>query len=128
MVYLSTVDALEWADVLYEDKFIKVTSQFLVIRHYYFLGCGTKCVAITDIERFWHGSDPCLKLRLWKKRSSGIGLSCIWWALAPGRLLRQNKCEIVIKLKGTKFSRIGFSTDEPTGAYLAIEQAVNAYC
>lgn len=86
---------LENNEILYEDKYCKVTKDYIEIYWYYFPTPVTKKLKITDIETVILKDD----LKWWQKKIWGIGGSCVWWPCDKGRILKKNGIWIKVRNK-----------------------------
>lgn len=110
--------------VLYEDRFITVTSDALTIKRYFFPHGASKTIPAASIERVWRGTDPELGLNLFRKKTWGLALSNVWWALCAGREFNNDEYNFVVATQDASRFRHGFSVEDPAAASTALESIV----
>eukprot|EP00536_Pseudo-nitzschia_multiseries_P003898 jgi/Psemu1/302230/fgenesh1_kg.62_\ len=113
--------------VLYEDRFVRLTDDALVIKWYYFPTGKSKTIPRKDIDRMWVGTDPELDLTWYRKKTWGIALSDVFWACHWFREFNPNNNEAqfvvaVVQPPETNTMtkvRPGFSVEDP-GVFRAL--------
>ena len=85
-------------DVLYKDKFCKLTSKDLVIYTYYFpIGLSLK-IPLDKITNVWNGAE--YGLTFMDSKAWGMAMSPIWWACDLGRhALRDDQDIIIVEVR-----------------------------
>ncbi|PIA14335.1 hypothetical protein COEREDRAFT_82849 [Coemansia reversa NRRL 1564] len=125
----------QW-QVLYEDKYLKVTEEALIVKLYYFPTLGSRTIYWEEIEWVKIASEAnvgWLELKMW-----GMGFGSIWWnckarllnignSRNDGRLVNRLSdilaTNIVIKVKGACI-RPGSFVEHPDAAMAAIGQLI----
>jgi len=105
----------KYKDILYEDKFIKITNSHIFLKKYYFPTFISKKIALTDIESVCtdreYGLNP-LGYKTW-----GMGISMIFWAFNGFNI---TKNLFILKEKGASLS-CGFAVENTTKFYNALQ-------
>ena len=103
--------------VLYDDGFVTLTDNSLILKVYYFPFATSKTIPLEDIDRIWVGTDPALGLEHWWKRKTwGMPFSNVFWALHSGREFSSasnNEYNFVVSFKSWSMTRSGFSVENP---------------
>ncbi|KAJ2157956.1 hypothetical protein GGF46_004122 [Coemansia sp. RSA 552] len=120
--------------VLYEDGYLRVTDQVLVVKRYYFPTLGSRVIPWSQIEWVRLASQAGVQwytLKMW-----GMGIGTIWWGWAT-RVVRWDNdagwrisglseilaTNIVIKTKDS-WLRAGSFVEDAGQAMAAINQAI----
>ena len=92
--------------VLYEDKFVKLTTESLILK-WYFFPCGNqKNIPFGDVEAFLREPISCLSSKGW-----GMGLSDVWYACDMPRQFQSDQRHFLsVKIVGSTI-RKGFSVE-----------------
>lgn len=93
-------------EILYEDKYCKLTNSQLNIKWYYF-PFGTKTLNYDEIKSFGRATDfdiGILSVKAW-----GMSLAPIWWALGPMGRVSNLGNEIILTVRGSSI-KCGFSS------------------
>ncbi|KAJ2828923.1 hypothetical protein IWW50_001125 [Coemansia erecta] len=128
--------AAEPLQVLYEDKYLLVSTKALVIKRYYFPSMGSRAIPWSKIEWVRMARDADVKwyaLKEW-----GMGVGTIWWNCKARLITRdRDSCcglkvngmaairatNIVVKVKGACI-RPGSYVDRPEPAMAAIGRLI----
>jgi len=102
------------SEVIYEDKFIVISSSSLNIKRYYLTG-ASKIIPTASISQVWRGNDEALGLNCFKKKTMGLAFSDVWWALRWGREFDTDDSKnMVVKTRdNSEAFRHGFSVERP---------------
>lgn len=112
-------------NVLYEDKYVKLTERYLVLKWYYFLTAASKTIPMGKIDKIWVGTDPELGLNFFRKKTWGMALSMIWWACRSGREFEaEDKRNFVLATKNERV-RSGFSVENPETFAALVDKYMN---
>jgi hypothetical protein len=79
------------ADVLYEDKYVKLTKTKLIIKCYYFPTTQAKHIDIGSIQKIYYNDQVVFYKQCGLTKGWGMSLSPIWWACDLGRGLRNSR-------------------------------------
>ena len=92
--------------VLYEDRFVKVTTESLILK-WYFFPCGNqKTIPFGDVEAFLREPISILASKGW-----GMGFSDVWYACDMARQFQsEQKHFLSVKVAGSDI-RKGFSVE-----------------
>ena len=92
--------------VLYEDRFVKVTTESLILK-WYFFPCGNqKTIPFGDVEAFLREPISMLSSKGW-----GMGLSNVWYSCDMERQFQSDQSHFLsVKIVGSKI-RKGFSVE-----------------
>ena len=105
MTYLADASLVK-LPVLYEDRFVKVTTESLILKWYFFPSCGKKTIPFGDIEAFLREPISVLASKGW-----GMGLSNVWYACdMPRQFQSEQNHFLSVKVAGSKI-RKGFSVE-----------------
>jgi len=110
------------ADVLYEDKFISVTSNGVCIKWYWFPTAHSKVVPFAGLHTII--SKPEQVLSPLNSKTWGMGIGTVWWACDMSSLGVRHKKSMV--LRNSSFFGHGFSCEDRERALAAIRQGVKA--
>lgn len=92
--------------VFYEDKFVKVTPESLILKWYYFPYGNAKTIPFGDIEAFLREPISCVSAKGW-----GMGMSNVWYACDMQRQFKSDQNHFLsVKLTGSSL-RKGFSVE-----------------
>ncbi len=72
-------------DVLYEDKYCKLTVSELIIKRYYLPTAQSKHIDIASIRCIYYASQQMFYRQAFVAKSWGMAFSPIWWACDIGR-------------------------------------------
>ena len=105
MTYLADASLVK-LPVLYEDRFVKVTTESLILK-WYFFPCGQKkTIPFGDIEAFLREPISVLASIRW-----GMGFSKVWYACDMARQIQSKQNHFLsVKIAGSKI-RKGFSVE-----------------
>jgi hypothetical protein len=98
-------------DILYNDKYIQITNNEIMLKKYYFPSFSSKKIEFSDIEYICSDQEygvDILGYKVW-----GMGLSTIYWAYGKGRGLSRPKYNYILKKHNTTLCS-GFSVENPT--------------
>jgi hypothetical protein len=104
-------------DILYADKFVKLTKMELAIYSYYFPIATSLVVPIDHISAVQDG----LSVNTMGWKTWGMALSKIWWALDTFRTVQDNKNTVIITLKDDWCAK-GFSIEDPSAFWQVVEE------
>jgi hypothetical protein len=93
-------------ELLYEDKYCKLTNSQLNLKWYYF-PFGTKTISYSEIKSFGRATQydlDLLSIKAW-----GMALSPIWWAMGPMSRVSNLSNEIILEVRGSSI-KCGFSS------------------
>lgn len=93
------------SDVLYDDKYVRLTETHLIIKCYYFPLGTPKCIRYEDIEECV--TDKEYGVTMLGTKGWGMGLSSIWWAW--GGMVR-NHPNLIVRVRG-RWPCCGFSVE-----------------
>jgi len=103
-----------YKDILYEDRFIKITNSHIFLKKYY-ITFQSKKIALTDIESVC--TDHEYGLNPFGYKSWGMGYSMIYWAY-NGNYYSKNL--FILKEKGSILS-CGFAVENTTEFYNVLQ-------
>jgi len=110
------------SDVLYEDKFVKVTKTHLIIKWYYFPTATNAHVEWAKIQVIYYDQNPWM----FRVRNWGMTFSPVWWACDIGRDCRRNigepTCNVTVDA-GT-WPHKGFTVVDITAFLAAIKTVI----
>ncbi len=124
MVYRSRRDTLVFDEILYRDRFIKVTPSQLVLDEYYLPFVGPKVIPMEDVEHVWRGLDSDLSLKWWERSLGREMFSRIRSTLGKSCEDHSRRNSLIIDVRGSKSNRVKVSTTKPEAAFNAIKNAM----
>jgi len=97
-------------EILYEDKYVKITNNEILLKKYYFPSFSSKKIEFKNIEYLCTDQEYGLDIlgyKVW-----GMGVSMIYWAYGWGSFLSRPKNNYIIKQHDTTLCS-GFSVENP---------------
>jgi hypothetical protein len=107
-------------EVLYEDKYCKLTHSELSIKWYYF-PFGTKTLSYSEIKSY--GRALQYDLDIMSIKAWGMALAPIWWALGPMKRISNLSNEIIVQVRGSSI-KCGFSSMDPAAVLRVLNTKV----
>jgi len=114
---------------LYEDEFVRITHETIVLKTYYFPFGQWKTIPVDDIASVHDAGfldvEGILGSKVW-----GMAFNNIWWACDWKRLNKQlgmqgGRTSYVVACKSPGWWRHAFSVTDPLAAQAAIQTVVN---
>ncbi|KAI9592873.1 hypothetical protein BDF19DRAFT_415952 [Syncephalis fuscata] len=119
----SILTLVEGEELVYCDRFVRLTTEYLILKNCYFPGVSYK-IPLREIISVDGAQDigvPC-----WQRKAMGIGLNLgIWWTLDFRRDIPGIKhfYPVIVKVN-KKCQRKGFSIEDPKKFMPFIRQAI----
>eukprot|EP00193_Tetraselmis_chui_P000647 CAMPEP_0177754676 /NCGR_PEP_ID=MMETSP0491_2-20121128/2136_1 /TAXON_ID=63592 /ORGANISM="Tetraselmis chuii, Strain PLY429" /LENGTH=134 /DNA_ID=CAMNT_0019270075 /DNA_START=305 /DNA_END=706 /DNA_ORIENTATION=+ len=126
---MTTTTPLYEPEILYEDKFVRVTETDVAIKKYYFPLALRKVIPGMDIESVQNAQTLGV-LKMGQCKRWGMALNNIWWALDWGRddfgCGKSKHVSVVVTSSRKACFRCGFSVEDEDKAREAFQKMLRA--